>query len=293
MLVGMSVLYSHLQHHNDTIIKQPQGQRRKKTSLTTYLPLTLLQGFERVVQGLHVRGCWRPNINFIFWPPLLMTVTLCLSCSLDVQPEVLGSTAGCWLSLLHLISIFSGPQFIRASSPIGLVWLSLPHLVSNSLEVCWQLLWHPTQLNYIIIQRPHDRPLDLWNRMFNRHQAEITVMQFRGDSLPVHHCCGTVGPSPCPILQAFIRPHDLFRLLAIGMCHFLPVHNLGIAFLSRVEGQNITSASIMINFRLNEILKINQIIGWVKSFTIFWYKLVLVYHVTEAVQAAKGTCCDK
>ena len=27
-----------------------------------------MQGFKRVVQGLHVRGCWRPNINFIFWP---------------------------------------------------------------------------------------------------------------------------------------------------------------------------------------------------------------------------------
>ncbi len=25
------------------------------------------------------------------------------------------------------------------------------------------------------------------HRMFNRHQAEITVMQFRGHSLPVHH----------------------------------------------------------------------------------------------------------
>ena len=42
--------------------------RRRKTSLQIYLPLTLLQGFEMVVQGLHVRGCWRPNINFIFWP---------------------------------------------------------------------------------------------------------------------------------------------------------------------------------------------------------------------------------
>ena len=127
------------------------------------------------------------------WPSRCVFLVL-----LDAQPEVLGSTAGCWLSLLHLISIFFGPQFIRASSPIGLVWLSLPHLVSNSLEVCWQLLWHPTQLNYIIIQRPHDRPLDLWNRMFNRHQAEITVMQFRGYSLPVHHCSGTMGPSPFP-----------------------------------------------------------------------------------------------
>ena len=59
--------------------------------------------------------------------------------------------------------------------------------------------WTRTQLNYIIIQRPHDRPLDLWNRMFNRHQAEITVMQFRDYSLPVHHCSGPMGPSPCPI----------------------------------------------------------------------------------------------
>ena len=53
-------------------------------------------------------------------------------------------------------------------------------------------------------------------------------------------CSGTVGPSPCPILSALIRPRDLFRLLAIGMCHFRPVHHLGIAFLGRVEGQNIT-----------------------------------------------------
>ena len=48
----------------------------------------------------------------------------------------------------------------------------------NSIQLARQ-----TQLSYIIIQRP----LDLWNRMFNRHQAEITVMQFRGHSLPVHH----------------------------------------------------------------------------------------------------------
>ena len=27
------MLYSHLQHHNDTIIKQTQGQRRKKKGL--------------------------------------------------------------------------------------------------------------------------------------------------------------------------------------------------------------------------------------------------------------------
>ena len=163
------------------MIKMQEGRRKKKgsrkTSLQLYLPLTLLQGFERVVQGLHVRGCWRPNINFIFWPH-------------------------CYDR--HVVSfLFSwrwGPLHRGFSEdPLGRVWPSLPHLVSSCLEFCWQLLWHPTQLNYITIQRPHDRPLDPRNRMFNRHQAETTVMQFRGYSLPVHHCSGTMGPSPCPI----------------------------------------------------------------------------------------------
>ena len=37
------------------------------------------------------------------------------------------------LSLPHLISNFSGPQLIWGpKSPFGLVWFSLPHLVSNS-----------------------------------------------------------------------------------------------------------------------------------------------------------------
>ena len=44
-------------------------------------------------------------------------------------------SAGCWLSLLHLINIFSGPQLIRASQgPLGWVWLSLPLLVYNSVS---------------------------------------------------------------------------------------------------------------------------------------------------------------
>ena len=53
-----------------------------------------------------------------------------------------------------------------------------------------QLPQLPSWLRYIIVQRLHDRPLDLWNRRFNRHQAEITVMQFTGHSLPVHQSMG-------------------------------------------------------------------------------------------------------
>ena len=71
-----------------------------------------------------------------------------------------------------------------AQSPFGLVWLSLPHLVYNSI---WSLtVWLLSWLSCIIVQRPLSRLLDLWNCMFDCHQAEITVMQFTGHSLPVH-----------------------------------------------------------------------------------------------------------
>ena len=153
-------------------------------------------------------------------------------------------SAGCWLSLLHLISIYSGPQFIRAPSPFGLVWLSLSHLFSN---------WNSsstatgtrTQLCYIIVQRPLDRPLDLWNRMFTRHQAEITVMQFTGHSLPVHQSMSVPWKffSSSHFICQF--PPTRFPLLtAIRMCHLLPVHHLGMAFLAGSKGQNITGINI-------------------------------------------------
>ena len=111
-----------------------------------------------------------------------MTVTLCLSRSLVLlnrRPRTHSSVP---------------------KGPFGLMWLSLPHFVYNSVRSSTQLpLARRTQLNYIIVRRP----LDLWNRMFNRHQAEITVMQFRGHSLPVHHSVVYHGnylvPFPQPI----------------------------------------------------------------------------------------------
>ena len=115
-----------------------------------------------------------------------------------------------------------------SEGPLGRVWPSLPHLVSTvwksagnciggfrgpprsdvafpttsglyCLEVCWQLLWDPNSPELNNNSTPTQSPTGSLNRMFNRHQAEITVMQFRGYSLPVHDCNGTMRPSPCPI----------------------------------------------------------------------------------------------
>ena len=170
-----------------------------------------------------------------------MTVTLCLSCSLGLlnrRPRA--HSAGCWLSLLHLISIFAGPQipsgFPRAPSVgCGFPYHISPPTVWNSTGNSTPLD-RQTQLSYIIVRRP----LDLWNRMFN-HQAEITVMQFRGHSLPVHQSMSV----PWEIFSSshFISqfPPTRFPLItAIRMCHLLPVHHLGMAFLAGSKGQNTT-----------------------------------------------------
>ena len=99
----------------------------RKTSLTTFSPLTLLQGFERVVEGLPVRGCWWPNVNFIFWPH-------CYD-----RHVVSFWFSSCW-GPLHW-------GFSRNPS----VGCGLPYHISSlcSLDVCWQLLWDPnsTELN--------------------------------------------------------------------------------------------------------------------------------------------------
>ena len=122
------VLYSHVPYHNDTIIKRTQ----EDFFIKIYVPLTLLQGFEKVIQGLRVRGCWRPNRNFNILTPTLMAVSvvsfLFSLCSTG-GPGV--HSAGCWLSLLHLVSIFSGPQLIRASR--GPLWSGVAFLTTSRL----------------------------------------------------------------------------------------------------------------------------------------------------------------
>ena len=140
-----------------------------------------------------MRGsCW-PNRNFNILTSTLMAVNVVSfsfsRCSTG-GPGV--HSTGCWFSLLHLISNFFGPQtpsgFPRAlSAGCGFPYHNLSITPSptvlelNSTQLCWLPSW----LSYVIVQRPLDRLLDLWNRLFNRHQAEITVMQFRSHSLPV------------------------------------------------------------------------------------------------------------
>ena len=148
------VIYTFIQHHNETIIKTHEGRktqeelrcrkkRHKKTSLEKYSPLTLLQGFERLAcermleieHKLHI-------LTPLLWPSRCVFIVLLM---LGSTPSGLseGPLALVWLSLPHLVSNPLGVcwQLLRGFSecPLGRVWPSLPHLVSRCLDFNWQL----------------------------------------------------------------------------------------------------------------------------------------------------------
>ena len=114
--------------HSDTTIKTHEGKRRNEdTGRKTQEGLfTYILYLERVVQGLHVRGCWGLNINFIFWPHCYDRHVVSLLFS------------WCW-GLLHR-------GFPRAPS----VWCGLPYHISSL--TLWESAGNcsgPPELNWV------------------------------------------------------------------------------------------------------------------------------------------------
>ena len=102
-----------MQNHNSTNNKN----RRRKSSLTKYLPLTLLQGFEKVIQSLRVRESWRPNRNGNILTATLMAVNVVSfshsRCSTGGSgPTLLGD------GFLYCILLASSPD-LNSSGPQG------------------------------------------------------------------------------------------------------------------------------------------------------------------------------
>ena len=131
-------------------------------------------------------------------------------------------SAGWWLSLLHLICIFSGPQLIRAPSPFGLLWLSLPHLVYNSVfsSNC-NCLANSTEL-YNSSTPTRSLKSHVWSLSSGNNCHAVQRSLSSGASVyesimgffSLSHFVSQFLPTRFPLLTA------------IGMCHFLPVHHL-------------------------------------------------------------------
>ena len=84
--------------------------------------------------------------------------------------------------LYHILSATSLDPNSSGAPRVPSAGLSLPHLISNFSGP--QLSDFLFSLKYIIAK--FNRPLNIWNGLFDRQQVEITVMQFTDHSLPVH-----------------------------------------------------------------------------------------------------------
>ena len=182
------------------------NNKRRKTSLWKYLPLTL---FVRVRKGLLKVCVWEGagdrTETVIFWPYCYDRQRCVFLVLLMLGSTLLG--AGFLYCILSETSLV--PKLHRGSRGPprpGVAFPTTSRLQLSATQLAWLLSW----LSYIIVQRPLDRTRDLWNRMFNRHQAEITVMQFRGYSLSVRQSMRVSWDFflPRPISSANFRPRD-------------------------------------------------------------------------------------
>ena len=157
-----------MQHHNDTIIKTDAGRKTQEDFLEKYLPLTLLQAFEKVVWGFTVRGSWRPNINCNNLTPHSYGRRVVSFLFPWCSTGGLGAHSAGW-SATSYQQLLRSPNSIGVSEgPLGRVWLSLPHVVSNCLELYLQQLHCPpgrrTQLEPEINSTGSSNSTGLYNR---------------------------------------------------------------------------------------------------------------------------------
>ena len=192
-----------------------------------------------------MRGSWGLNKDCNILTPTLIAISVVSFSFSWCSTGGPGGPAFCWvlacfttsclltrlifycrlLSNCLVLNSIGGPR-----APSAGWWLSLAHLVSitSHLQLSDFLSW----LSYIIVQRPLNRPLSLWNGMFDRHQAEITVMQFTGHCLLVHQSLSVPWEF---YLVPFCKPSPptwFLLISAIGMCHFHPVHHFGMAYFA-------------------------------------------------------------
>ena len=120
----MVVLYSHVPYHNDTINKQTQEDFFRKICTSRFI-VRVRKGYSRFACERELET--KHNCNIL--TPTLMAVNVVSfsfsRCSTGGPAAQL--SAGWWLSLLHLISNFLGPQLIRAPS----AWCGFPYHISS------------------------------------------------------------------------------------------------------------------------------------------------------------------
>ena len=135
-------------------------------------------------------------------------------------------SAGCGLSLPHFVTNGS-PNSLGVSRALSVGWwLSPPHFVSNSSDL--QLTEFLSSPSYIIVQSPtQSLEWQVWSSSSGNNCHAVHRSFSSGAS--VYEC--TMGFYLVPYCQP--SPPTRFLLItAIGMCHFLPAHHFGMAYLA-------------------------------------------------------------
>ena len=185
-----------------------------------------------------MRGSWRPNRNCNILTTLLWPSTLCLSRS----PGLLNRRPWgplCWVMAFFTASyqqLLWTPTQSGAPGPFGLVWLSLLHLVYNSVSNSY---WNCHCLTSVLTELYNSSPptqsptrslkSHVWSSSSGNNCHAVQRSLSSGAS--VYECTMGIFFTSSHFVSQF--PPTRFPLItAIRMCHPLPVHHLGMAFLA-------------------------------------------------------------
>ena len=154
-----------------------------RTHAEFFIKIYTCHFFSRVRKGCSRFACEREletEHNWNILTPKLWPSVLFLSRSPELLNRISGvHSAGCWLSLLHLASppptLLNCPLSVSIRRPY--ITFKHPRCDTDTPPSLRNLL------RYLAIGMCHFRYL--WNGLCDRHRVEITVMQFRGHSLPV------------------------------------------------------------------------------------------------------------
>ena len=172
--IGVCVLYCHLQHHYDTINKPTQEDFFKQN---IYLSL-YCKGSKGLLKVCGWEGV-RDRTELKYFDPNSYGRQRCVFLVLQMlnrRP---------WGPLCKVLAFFTASyqhllwtpiQSGHPRAPSAGCGFFLPQLFYLLLQLYCDWTRTLSWLSYIIVQRPLDHPLYLWNRMLDRRQAEITVM---------------------------------------------------------------------------------------------------------------------
>ena len=141
----------------------------------------------------------------------------------------------CWMMAFFTASyqqLLWTPIQSGAASPFGLVWLSLPHLVYNSVRsLTWTVLTSVLTELYNSLTSTQSPTRSLKSHVWSSSSGNNchAVHRSLSSGASVYECTMGIFFTSSHFVCQF--PPTRFPLItAIRMCHFLPVHHLGMAF---------------------------------------------------------------